>query len=142
MSLTQVFQCPNCSEFINSSLTHCKFCSVAIDPQSMLIASTIQDKVNKACNHASLTRSSAAAMLVSFFARYIPLVGIVFAIMFIVTFFVTPFQLLIWLFKYRGIETADPDYGVAKKNILFAAITWSILSLITVVLTVLNFAVR
>ena len=142
MSPTHVFQCPNCQEFINSSMVNCKYCDFELDPQSKLIMATIQDKVDKACNHAGLTRSTAATMLFSFFMRYVPIIGLIFVVLFIIAFFATPVQLLIWQFKYSGIETADPDYKVAKKNVSFALITWLSLLLISFLLIVLSLIAR
>ncbi len=71
------FPCPNCHEFISTSMTTCKYCSVPIDPQAASTAVELQDKVNRACNDASLVRNLAGAMWVFFFVRLIPIIGYV-----------------------------------------------------------------
>ena len=71
------FACPNCHEFISTSMTTCKYCSVPIDPQAASTAVELQDKVNRACNDASLVRNLAGAMWVFFFVRLIPIIGYV-----------------------------------------------------------------
>ncbi|MBC7795656.1 MAG: hypothetical protein H7Z37_02150 [Pyrinomonadaceae bacterium] len=133
-----VFQCPNCNEFINNSLTNCKFCNIAIDHQTALIMATLQEKVNAACNHAGLTRNLAGTMILSFFMRYIPIIGLMFAIVFLITLVGTPIQLFLWQAKYSGIQTNDPDYVVAKRNILFSLIAWVIMFSITAFLILAN----
>ncbi len=65
-----IFPCPSCHEFISSSMTVCKYCSVPIDPQAATTAVELQDKVNRACNDASLVRNLAGAMWVLFCPSY------------------------------------------------------------------------
>ena len=118
------FPCPNCREFISSSMTTCKYCSVAIDPQVASTAVELQDKVNGACNDASLVRNLAGSMWVFFFARLIPIIGYVAAIGLIILFLVIPVRLIMWQVIFGGIQTADRDYKGAKRNILVALGLW------------------
>ena len=138
MTEASIFQCHACREFINSSMAICRFCSVTIDPHLASSAINLQEKVNAACNHASLSRNFAGAMLISFFARLIPIVGIAFFIIFIIGFFGVPIQLLIWQIKYANINTSDPDYKTAKHNILVAFIIWLILVLVAFFIVLMN----
>lgn len=138
MTEASVFQCHSCREFINSSMTDCRFCGVTVDPHLASSLINLQEKTNAACNHASLARNLAGAMLIAFFARLIPIIGIAFLIIFIVGLFGVPVQLLIWQFKYANINTSDPDYKTAKHNILAAFIIWLVLSLIAFFIVLMN----
>ena len=66
------FPCPNCHEFISASVTTCRYCFVPINPQAASTAVELQDKVNSACNDASLVRNLAGAMWVFSFVRFYP----------------------------------------------------------------------
>jgi len=105
-------------------MTTCKYCSVAIDPQVASTAVELQDKVNGACNDASLVRNLAGSMWVFFFARLIPIIGYVAAIGLIILFLVIPVRLIMWQVIFGGIQTADRDYKGAKRNILVALGLW------------------
>jgi hypothetical protein len=121
------FPCPNCHEFINSSMTTCKYCSVPIDPQAASSAIELQDKVNTACNDASLVRNLAGAMWVFFFARFIPFIGIVALVGMILLLVAVPARLIMWQVRFGWIQTADSDYKRARRNILAALGLWLLL---------------
>src|SRR5208283_434977 len=46
----RVFRCPNCKEFINTTLQQCRFCGAAVDPVAAEAAAVVQSKVNAVCN--------------------------------------------------------------------------------------------
>lgn len=50
MSDIKTFQCPNCQQFINDSMSVCKFCSAPFDAQMISTAVANQEKVNNAYN--------------------------------------------------------------------------------------------
>ncbi len=131
------FPCPNCHEFINSSMTTCKYCSAAIDLQAAITAVELQDKINRACNDASLVRNLAGAMWVFFFVRLIPIIGYVANIAMIVLFLLVPVRLIMWQVRFGGIQTADVDYKRANRNILVALGLWVLIIIVFVVLIVL-----
>jgi hypothetical protein len=128
------FPCPNCHEFINTSMTACKYCSVPIDPQAASSAVELQDKINRACNDASLVRNLAGAMWVAFFVRLIPFIGLVALIGLIILFFLVPVRLIMWQVRFGGIQTADVDYKRAKRNVLVALGLWLLMIIVPVVL--------
>ena len=128
------FPCPNCHEFISTSMTTCKYCSVPIDPQAASTAVELQDKVNRACNDASLVRNLAGAMWVFFFVRLIPLIGYVADIGMFVLFLLIPIRLIMWQVRFGGIQTADLDYKRAKQNILIALGLWILIIIVSLVL--------
>ncbi len=134
MFALKTFPCPNCHEFINSGMQTCKYCSTPIDPHAANAAAELQDKVNRACNEASLIRNIAGAMWVGFFVRFIPFIGIVGLIIMVIGFVATPPWLIYWQIKYGRIETADVDYKRAKRNWLGALVLWLLLLVVLVVL--------
>ena len=94
------FQCPNCHEYINTRMEKCKYCSAVIYPQVASAAVAGQEKVNRACNSASLMRNLAGAMWVGFFVRFIPIIGLVGLVLMLIGFVGVPIWLIIWWIKY------------------------------------------
>lgn len=127
------FPCPNCHEFISTNVTTCKYCSVPIDPQAANSAVELQDKVNRACNDASLVRNLAGAMWVCFFVRFIPFIGLVASIGMFVFFLSLPVRLIMWQVSFGGIQTADLDYKRAKREILVALGLWLLIFVVLAV---------
>jgi hypothetical protein len=125
-----IFPCPNCHEFISSSLTTCKYCSVPIDPQAASIAVELQDKVNNACNDASLVRNLAGAMWVFFFLRLVPFFGLLATVGMYLLFLIAPIRLIMWQVKFGRIQTADLDYKRAKRKILVALGLWVLMIIV------------
>ena len=130
----RTFPCPNCHEFINTGMTTCNYCSVPVDPQAANAAVEFQEKINKACNDASLVRNLAGVMWVCFFVRLIPFIGFVTAIGMLVLFFLVPIRLILWQIRYGGIQTVDVDYKRAKRNILFALGLWLLIIIVALVI--------
>jgi hypothetical protein len=131
------FPCPSCHEFINDSMTKCKYCSVPIDPEAASAAVELQDKVNRACNDASLVRNLAGAMWVFFLVRFIPIIGYLALVGMILLFLLIPVRLIMWLVRFGGIQTADLDYKRAKRNILVALGLWLLIIIVPIVLGLL-----
>lgn len=134
MLSASTFPCPNCREFINTSMTTCRYCSAAIDPQAASTAVELQDKVNRACNDASLVRNLAGAMWVFFFVRLIPIIGYVASFGVFVLFVLITVRLIMWQVRFGGIQTADLDYKRAKRNILVALGLWLLMIIVPAVL--------
>jgi hypothetical protein len=138
LSSTATFPCPSCREFINSDATTCRFCSAPVDPQAAGAAIEFQDKINRACNDASLVRNLAGAMWVFFFARFIPFFGFFAGIAMFILFLVIPVRLVIWQVRFGGIQTADVDYKGAKRQLLVALGLWLLMIVVLVVLMLLT----
>jgi len=132
------FQCPNCHEYINSGLEKCKYCSVVLDPQAIGAAVELQERVNRACNDASLVRNLTGVMWVGFFVRFIPIVGIVGWILMVIGFFAVPAWLIYWQIRYGGLKTPDVDYKRAKRNALMALVFWILILVVLVLLFLLT----
>ena len=136
MFALSTFQCPNCHEYINTGMEKCKYCSFPLNPQMVTAAVELQEKVNRACNEASLIRNLAGVMWVGFFFRFIPIIGVVGWILLLIGFFAVPCWLLYWAFRYGGLRTPDVDYKRAKRNALMALVLWILVLIVGVVLFV------
>lgn len=124
MSSLSTFQCPNCREYINTGMSQCKYCSVPIDPTIASMAVEAQEKINRACNDASLIRNLAGVMWAGFFLRFLPFISIVGWVLLFIGFIVVPFRLVLWLLRFGGIYTQDVDYKQAKRNWYVAVGLW------------------
>ena len=130
------FPCPSCQEFINDSMTQCPYCSAPVDPQVARQAVEFQQRVNNACNDASLIRNLAGVMWLCFFLRFIPFVGCAAGIALLILFFLVPIRLLIWQSKYGMLRTPDVDYQRAKRNALIALALWILMVIVPAVLII------
>ncbi len=129
----RTFQCHSCHEYINTAMEKCPYCGVTIDPSIASAAVELQEKVNSACNDASLIRNFAGVMWVGFFLRFIPFIGIGGWIIMLLGFFIVPIRLLYWQIKYGAIKTTDVDFKRAKRNWIMALVLWLLLLVIAVV---------
>ncbi len=135
LSLSQpsVFQCQNCREFINTSMTHCSYCGVAINAEAATAAADIQANVAKACSDANFLKIMARAQLVFFLLNLIPFLPLV-GWGFIILLVAVPIMLVRWWIKYRDIQTGDQDYEKAKRDTIIAAVIWSALVVVWIVI--------
>lgn len=56
-----VFECPHCGQTIDVSADKCRFCGAKIDHQAAQKAAQLLEKVDQACNDASILRYSAVS---------------------------------------------------------------------------------
>jgi hypothetical protein len=104
-----------------------------IDSQTASAAVELQEKINNACNDASLIRNMAGAMWVGFFVRLIPFFGLV-GLVVIVLFVVVVVKLIIWQVRYGSIRTTDVDYKQAYRNWIIALALWGLMLIAPVVM--------
>lgn len=137
MSDLKVFQCPNCKQFINNTMTVCKYCSFELD--SGLISGLVenQEKVDAGYNSASKLRILAGAMWAFFFLSFVPLIGIVASWAFYVIVILIPILLIVWYARYGSIKTVDAEFKNAKKYLYTAFFIWLIYPALVFVMTVL-----
>jgi hypothetical protein len=133
MFSASTFPCPSCHEFINTSMTECKFCHAPVDAQAAMLAVEQQEKINGACNSASMIRTLAGAMWIFFFLRLIPFLGLLGWVV-LGLFIVVPVRLVIWAVKYGGVKTEDVDYKRAWRNWATALVLWLLMPVVFVVL--------
>ena len=127
-----ILPCPACGQMIYSDAEVCRFCSAPIDRETAARGAELQTQVNNACNQAKWLRNAAGSMWLFLLVSMIVwpanwgYVGM---------FFTVPAWLISWQVKYRGLETADPDYKTAKRDWLISLIIW----LPAIALEVMNF---
>jgi hypothetical protein len=120
----------------------CRYCSAHIDSQAAEAAAEIQAKVNKAYSDASYIRVVAGTNLVSFGLMFVPIVTVIAKFVFIATFVILPFMLILWQVKYGRIKTPDPDYRKAKRMKNVSLLIWLIMPALWLVLILLLVAAR
>lgn len=133
----QVFQCPNCREFINVSMTHCSYCGVAINPEAASAAADIQAKVAQACSDANYLKIMARALAAFYLLNWIPFMPLV-GWGFLILLVVVPVMLVRWWVKYRDIQTGDQDYEKAKRDPIIAAVIWSAVAVLWLAVSVVQ----
>jgi len=137
MSDVQTFLCANCKQFINSSMTACKFCNVELDPATIVAQIETQDKVNEAYNSASRIRILAGALITFFLLSFLPFFGFIASYAFYAIFLLIPIFMIVWAIKYSGIRTHDPDFKTAKRYLWIALFIWLAYPGINLVITIL-----
>lgn len=130
----RTFPCPNCREFINESMKQCPFCAAPVDPGAAQAAAEAQERVNRACNDASMIRNLAGVMWVCFFVRFVPLLGCVGGVGLVLLFFIVPVRLVMWQARYGGLKTDDVDYRQARRNALTALALWVLMIVVPFVM--------
>ncbi len=106
---------------IYSDSAKCRFCSEPLDQQAALAGAELQRRTNDACNQAKWIRNIAGAMWVFWLVGLI--VGVV-RLAFLGCLFLVPISAIVWIIKYGSLETADPDYKRARREILIATLLW------------------
>jgi len=124
LSQPQVFQCQICREFINASMANCPYCGVEINPEAAIAAAGVQSQVGKACSDANFLKIMARALAVFFLAIWFPIIGGLAGWGFLILLIAVPVMLIRWWIKYRGIQTGDPDYELAKRDSIVAVVIW------------------
>lgn len=120
----KAFPCPSCGQFINDSMTACKYCFAPLDMEIISTAVEEQVVVNDAFNKANNIRILAWALITTFFLSLIPFIGLLFAIVNFISFLGVPILLLHWVYRYGSLETADASFREAKKFCWTALFIW------------------
>lgn len=139
LSQPQVFQCQNCREFINTSMSNCPYCGVAINFEAASAAADNQAKVAKACSDASYLKIMARAQVAFFLISWIPIIGGFAGWGFLFLLIVLPVLLVRWWVKYRNLQTADSDYKKAKRDTIIASVVWSALVVLWLIAGMIQF---
>jgi hypothetical protein len=134
LSQTSYFPCPNCNEIVSSESTSCKYCKREIDAHAADAAIKLQERINHACNDASMVRNLAGFMWIMFAVQFL------FAFMGRLLFFGlmvgVPVMLIKWQFNYGDIRTSDVDFRSAKRNRNLALLLWAPTPVLIVVVIV------
>jgi len=144
MSDYQVFRCPGCREFVNSTMTSCPKCSHSLAGQVSTDSIELQNKLNKAYTDASNIRILAGAMWVGFLFSFFPfLIGWIGTSVFYMGFFGVPILLIIWWLRNRGFDKSEPEIADSKRFLLAGLGVWAIYPIAYItILTLVFFGVR
>jgi len=129
----RVFQCPNCKETINTSVSHCPFCAAPVDSHAAEAAADFMSKVNQACSDAIYLRIVAGAMVAFAFLRYVPFVGMAAGFGFIGLLFAVPVMTIRWWSKFGAVQSESSDFLRAKRNTKVALGIWAVVAFLFVI---------
>jgi hypothetical protein len=121
----QVYDCPNCHQTINTSMTQCAYCSAVVDPQAAEAAAALTTKVSQACNDASYVRILAGSLIGFFLLYLVPFMGLVGIVGYYFLLVLVPILAIRWWVKFSSIQTDDPDYRRARRNVMIALAIWA-----------------
>jgi hypothetical protein len=127
----RVFECPNCGETINTSVTQCPYCAAPVDRSAAEAGADLTSKVSQACSDASYVRILAGSIIAFFVLFLVPFLGIVGLVGYYVLLVLVPVMAFRWLIRYRSLRTPDPDFRRAKRNVGVALILWAAFLLFT-----------
>ena len=133
----RIFQCPNCKEFINTSMAECRFCHVPVDHNFASVAAETQDKTNAACNDASFLKTVARVTVIVYLTSWIPFIGWFGSIAFLILMIAVPIMEIRWYVKYSGIPTKDADYNRAKRDAVVALAIWGAMIVVWILVVII-----
>lgn len=135
LSKQSFFPCPNCGETIGSDKAICRYCKSPIDPAAATAAIDLQQRINQACNDASMARNMAAFMWLAVVIQII--YAVAGRLLFFGLMLGLPFMLFRWWGKYGRIKTSDVDFASARRNWKIALLLWAPTPLVLAVLAIL-----
>ena len=127
----EVFDCPSCSQTINTSMTQCPYCSAAIDPSAAQAAAELTSKISSACSDASYVRIVAGSLLAFFVLSLVPFLGALGVVGYYVLMLLVPIMAVRWWVRYAALHTQDRDFRRAKRNVGIALAIWAAFFLFT-----------
>lgn len=133
----QVFDCPSCGETINTSMSQCPYCKIAVDPQTAQAAAELTSKVSAACSDGSYVRIVAGSLLAFFLLALVPFLGGPGRFGYDVLLVLVPVLAIRWWIRYASLRTSDPDFRRARRDVRIALGIWIIFLLFTVVSAIL-----
>jgi hypothetical protein len=133
-----IFECPNCKQTINTSMSKCPFCSVALDPHEASVAADLMDQVNQACSDASYLRIMAGTMWGFWVLSLIPFVGVVGTLGMWFLLIAIPAMAIRWRVKFGAVWSDDPEFSRAKRVTVTAVGIWALFVLFLVVVSALS----
>jgi len=132
----RVFQCQSCKEYINTSMTECKFCGAAVDYNVAQVEGAVQSQTGNACSDASYLKIMSRVTVTVYLLSWLPIAGWL-GIAFLVLMIIIPIMGIRWWVKYASIKTTDPDYKAARKSVLVAMIIWAALLVVWFVISII-----
>jgi hypothetical protein len=121
----QVFRCPNCKEFVNTSVQECQYCGASISAGAAQTAAKEQARINQVCSESSYAKILAEAYAVSFLLQLAPIIGTPAAWGNRLLIFLTPIIIARTWRKASGIKVEDKDLVRAKRSLKNALAIWA-----------------
>lgn len=112
-----IFECPSCKETIDAKAESCRFCGAKVDREAARQGAALMARINQACSDASYMKVCALAIGAFYLIRLVPFLGLLGRIGFWVLLVAVPIWSLIWLGKYRGIESDDAEFRKARSTV-------------------------
>jgi hypothetical protein len=122
----RVFECPNCRETINTSVSRCPYCSSTIDQNAASAAAELTSRVSQACSDASYIRILAGSIVAAWLLILVPFLSIVGVVGYYVLLVIVPMLELRWWTRFYSLRTDDPDFRRAKRNVVIGAVLWAL----------------
>ena len=118
-------------------MTECRFCHAPVDHRFAEVGAEVQDKTNAACSDASYLKIMARAMALLYAISWVPLIGGVGTIGFLILVVGVPIMGIRWYVKYSGIPTKDADYNRAKRDAVIAMAIWGAMIVVWIVVFII-----
>ncbi|MFN0112918.1 MAG: hypothetical protein ACKVZH_29000 [Blastocatellia bacterium] len=129
-SQQQNIQCQNCLEFINASLSNCRYCGAVVGLAAAPVEEAAQAKIASACRDGFLLKVMAWILAVCFIALSFSVFGQLALVGFLILLAALPLMLIRWWVKYGRLKTEEPDYQTAKREVLMASFIWLVTILV------------
>ena len=126
----RIFECPSCHQTIDTASSQCRFCAAVIDPGAAAIAAAKMARINRACSDASYLRIAALCAPAFFLIFFIPLMTLLGEVGLLFLAVAIPIWIVLWCFRYLGIETDDPDYRRGRRTVMIVAVVWLLLVIV------------
>lgn len=137
-----VFRCPNCGEFIDTSVHQCRFCGSTVDSSAARAAAETQARADQACSDASFLRTMAITLPVFLLISFIPIVGAFAGWGFLFLLLAVPIMVMRWWIKYRSIQISDSAYRQAKRSTGASSAIWAAMLVLWIFLSVARQSIR
>ncbi len=118
----EVFPCPNCGETINTNMTQCNFCGIAIDRAAAEQAAAATAKVSSAVSDSSYIKIMFGVAGIFFLFRFAIIVAWLGVFGFIFFELAIPVMLIRWWLRYGRIQTSDPDFAPARRTVIIMSV--------------------
>ena len=120
----QTVRCQNCLEFVNSSLTNCRYCGAVISFETAPVEDGSQSKIAQAIRDGNFLKLLSRVLGVRFIALTFSIFSTLALAGFVILLTVVPLLQIRWWGKYRNLQTEDADYQAAKRETILSAVVW------------------
>lgn len=134
----ETVQCKNCLEFINASLTNCRYCGAVISLETATAQDEAKSKLADASRDGFFLTTMARALAICFIALTFSILSKLALAGFLILLVAVPLMLVRWWIKYRGLQTEEHNYKIAKLKTIMAAVVWGAVLLLWLFVSVIQ----